>query len=500
MAESNLIDRTSVHESRGGISRRALFTALGTALAAAAPAAAAPPDTPIDADPNSLLNKLVRRVTMGITQEEVNLAQQLGYDGYIEYHLNHQAIDDSAMPARIAGLTTLNMTYAQLYALNVESQVSNELIEAAILRAVYSKRQLYERMVEFWTDHFNIDINVNPLYKNIDDRDVIRPHALGTFSNLLAASARSPAMLFFLNNNVSTRISPNENYARELMELHTMGAYGGYTQTDVIEVARCLTGWTIWGNTAVTPGAFRYNSSNHDTASKVVLGRVIPARAAALGEQDGIEVLNTLVTHPSTANYLATKLCRWFLGDGAPKFAIRAVVDAYTATGGDIKSMVRACLRPQYVAAAPPKLKRPFHYVVSALRVVPSTIASTVSIRSRLSSMGQLPYNWGTPDGYPDSTDYWAGNVIGRWNFGAELCNSNLPNVTPLITSGGGLFDGLTTAEQMATRLNDVVFVKEMTPTDRNRIRDYLLPDAPTNQRKTDSVGLAVGSPGFQWY
>ncbi|HLP85206.1 MAG TPA: DUF1800 family protein, partial [Phycisphaerales bacterium] len=212
-----------------GKSRRGLL-ALATGAAAVAAAMKTVSAQPVrvkgDVDPSSLLEKLVDRITFGVTPEELTLARQLGYQGYLEYHLNHLAIDDSAMDTRLAALTTLTMTYPQLLT-QTFGFVRNELTEATLVRAVFSKRQLFERMVELWTDHFNIEIATVQYYKTADDRDVIRPNALGTFPNLLNASARSPAMLYYLNNDVSTAANPNENYARELMELHTLGVDGG---------------------------------------------------------------------------------------------------------------------------------------------------------------------------------------------------------------------------------------------------------------------------------
>ncbi|MFY7895049.1 MAG: DUF1800 family protein, partial [Phycisphaerales bacterium] len=174
-------------------------------------------------------------------------------------------------------------------------------------------------------------------------------------------------MLYYLNNDVSTAANPNENYARELMELHTLGVDGGYTQTDVQQVALCLTGWTIWrgSSTGALAGTFRYDNTNHNQTAKNVLGTPIPANG---GQQDGVTVLNLLINHPSTARYIATKMCRHFLGYEVARSIIDQVAATYTSTGGDIKAMLRVVLKPEHVAAATPKMKRPFHMFAASLR------------------------------------------------------------------------------------------------------------------------------------
>ena len=200
------------------------------------------------------LQLLVNRMTWGFTQEEMSLATQMGFSQYIEYHLAHTAIPDKLVNKYLGStggeiqgqelFDTLWMTPYQLGQQTSPANVMNTLIRAMIVRAVFSKRQLYERMVEFWSDHFNIHIGQDELIQRIktaDDRDVIRANALGTFPALLRASAKSPTMLAYLDNNLNTRFGGNENYPRELLELHTMGVDGGYTQTDVQRVAKCLT-------------------------------------------------------------------------------------------------------------------------------------------------------------------------------------------------------------------------------------------------------------------
>jgi hypothetical protein len=486
-------------------SRRRLFTSAAalTAFWGAASARAAPPnDVSADVDPGGLTSKLVRRITMGWTEQEAALANSLGYSGYLEYHLDYLAIpEDAALETKLAALTTLTMTQQQQYAV-AASQLSNELTEAAILRAVMSKRQLFERMVEFWTDHFNIEITKEPsnMLKSVDDRDVIRAHALGTFPALLSASAHSPAMLTYLDNQHSTALAPNENYAREIMELHTLGVDGGYTQTDVYEVARCFSGWGFEGREGQpNRGNFVFNPGRHDNGSKVIFAGTpyqlnIPANG---GINDGVLVINALVSHPNTARYIAWKMCRWFIGETPSQQLIDAVAATYTVTGGDIKSMLRTILQPNVLADAPPKYKRPFHLITSALRSLGANITASSGLRAHLATMGHRPFYWTSPDGYPDTLSHWGGLLLARWNFGAQATNVGISGVAIDHTV---FFSGLTTAQQMADRINARLFGGEMSAFDKDRIRQYLLPDPPTTTRRRDAMGLGVGSPGFQWY
>jgi len=432
-------------------------------------------------------------VTFGPNQYELNLAQTLGYDAYLDYHINYDQIDDSAIAPRIAPLTTLNRIYADIYTLS-GTQVINELIEATLIRATYSKRQLFERMMEFWSDHFNIYVEKENCawLKIADDRDALRPNAMGFFSDLLASSATSPAMLVYLDNHTSYAGNPNENYARELMELHTMGTDGGYTQTDVQEVARCFTGWTFHGNSAGYPlaGVFRFNGSQHDNGEKRVFGQFI---AAGGGLQDGLTVLQILTDHPSTAKFICTKLCKRFLSYDPPRSVINAAVAKFTSTGGNIAQTMRTILAAPHVSDAPVKFKRPFHAFVSAMRSVDAEMIASGSVRNQLKNAGHLVFYWFSPDGFPDKLDFWSGLLLPRWNFGANLMLGALTGVS---ANTAAFFAGLTTANQ----INTAIFGGEMTTADRNRIRDYLLPDAPTPARQQEALGLAIGSPGFQWY
>ncbi|MDX2148781.1 MAG: DUF1800 domain-containing protein [Planctomycetota bacterium] len=485
--------------SRDRLSRRALFASVAGLASgwAQSTARAVPSAVAADVDPGALINKLVRRVTMGFTTAELQLAQSLGYQGYLEYHLNPGAINDSAVDAMVAPLTTLTQTPSQIRSLPTGVIIA-ELTQATILRAVFSKRQLFERMVEFWTDHFNIDINNNEdrYLKTTDDRVVIRGHALGNFANLLFASAQSPAMLYYLDNHVSTAGNPNENYARELMELHTMGVDGGYTQQDVEEVARCFTGWSAFlRSTDPNYGVFRFDATRHDNGQKTVLGNIIPAGG---GIADGYRVLNILIDHPSTSRFIARKLCRWLLSETPPTSVVEAVAATYRATRGDIKAMIRTALNPNDLANAAPKYKRPFHHAISGMRPLLTTITTVATFRQNyLNASGHHPFFWATPDGYPDRLEYWVGLVLPRWNFGAQVVGNQINGIRVDIND---FFRGALTASQMIERINAGFFGGEMPVAQRDRILQHLLPDPPSTLRQQEAVGLAIGSPEFQWY
>lgn len=476
--------------------RNLLLGGIAAVLAKTQAARAAPPP--------SNLRWLVNRITMGWTPDEQLLADTYAYHGYLEYHLNYQAIDDSAAQAKVGSYSSLVMEPFELLLEN-SNWVRNQLIETTLIRAVHSKRQLYERMVEFWTDHFNIDITKAecPWLKTIDDKEVIRANALGNFKTMLTASARSPAMLVYLDNATSVTGNPNENYARELMELHTLGVSGGYTQQDVVEVARCFTGWSVdltgMGNQNPNKGKFYYQASWHDTGQKTVLGQTIPAGG---GMSDALTVIDILCNHPSTANFIATKLCKRFYGYSPPSGLVSAVAAAFTSTGGDIKAMLRALFSNADPAAAQAKLKRPYHLFVSAMRATGANLVGNLSnfnseLRLDLASAGQESFMWGPPDGYPDSVAAWSGLLLPRWSFVTDLMNNDVEFVA---TDIDAFLAGAGTAQQIADRINQVIFGSQMPAAERDRIRDYLLPDLPTTQRKREAAGLALAAPSFQWY
>jgi len=321
--------------------------------------------------------------------------------------------------------------------------VVTELQRAALLRAVYSERQLFELVVNFWENHFSIFAN-----KDADrflltefDRDTIRPFALDNFRDLLGATAHSPAMLYYLDNWQSsvqrhypaTKDKPaktvggiNENYARELMELHTLGVDGGYTQQDVQEVARCFTGWTIRKPNEV--GLFFFNPRAHDNGEKVVLGQKIPAGG---GISDGERVLDILASHPSTANFIATKLARRFVSDDPPRSVINRAAATFLKTNGSIRETLRTIVTsPEFFAVDVyrAKLRTPFEYVAAGLRAVGAETDADPSVVAWIARMGQPVFGRLTPDGYPDRATQWlaTGSMLERLNFAIALSSNKL--------------------------------------------------------------------------
>ncbi len=483
--------------------RRQLFTA-GAAVAASlfTPRAAAAqrivrPRTPrptAQPVPGDALLRLVRRITNGVTEEEMALARSMGFRKYLDYHLNPDAIDDSAVQQYVlANFPNLGGQGTDLFRLD-RNALQAELTYATIYRAAFSKRQLYERMVHFWTDHFTIYYPKVYYLKVLDDRDVVRRHALGTFPDILRASAHSPAMLEYLDNTRSRARNVNQNYARELMELHTLGVDGGYTQTDVEEVTRALTGWTIAGR-----GTFFFDPTGHDFTAKTVLGHTLPAMpasAGAAGIQDGETVLNILLEHPSTAKFISKKMIRWLLQYDPPAELITKVAATFTRTGGDIRAMIRDILTPANLLAAPPKYRQPYQLVLASLRATQPVVNNLSALSRQLPILGQQLFMWEDPDGYPDRIDWWAGLVLQRWNFCSFLASQTAGNividVAPLMQTP--------TPPAIAEAIGRRMFADDMPAELHGRVVAYLSAGTLTQARVREAFALALSSTHFQWY
>ena len=332
-----------------------------------------------------------------------------------------------------------------------ERRVLLELNQQKVLRAVYSERQLQEVMVDFWFNHFNVFAGKGPvrLYITEYERDVIRPRVLGSFRDLLGAVAESPAMLFYLDNwqssaaedaetsmamrpNRRRPLAPNlpaqnrrrginENYARELMELHTLGVNGGYTQKDVQEIARAFTGWTI--DLPRQGGGFRFDPRRHDDGEKVVLGVTIKRGG---GKRDGEQVLDILAAHPATAAFISTKLARRFVADDPPKALVERAAATFRSTGGDIREVVRAVVTsPEFFAATAyrAKVKTPFEFVASAVRASGADVRNALPLVQALRQLGMPLYGCEPPTGYSDKAEAWVntGALLNRMNFALTL-------------------------------------------------------------------------------
>ncbi len=361
---------------------------------------------------------------------------------------------------------------------NPAAVINNEVQSAKLLRAVYSDRQLEEVLTDFWFNHFNVFIGKGADHYLITayERDAIRPHVLGKFKDLLIATAKSPAMLFYLDNWQSEgpdseaargipargqnpgmsgplgrrrvmypgqrppppnpqsnqqkrRTGLNENYARELMELHTLGVNGGYTQQDVTQVARVFTGWTI--DEPRQGGGFVYKSRLHEPGEKVVLGHKIKEG----GENEGMQVLEILAHHPATARFISTELARRFVSDDPPQSLLDAMSKTFLKTDGDIRAVLQTMLRsPEFWApqAYRARVKTPFEFVVSSLRATQAEIADPQSLLATLNKMGMPLYGSQPPTGYSTKADVWVNSaaLLDRMNFGLALATNKLPGTS----------------------------------------------------------------------
>lgn len=409
--------------------------------------------------PEQRVIHFLNRTSFGPTRESVQRVNELGMRAYLDKQLEPEQIPDNLADEITAGLKTMRLNSGELFELYPPPKVAKErgmmagamqaprfiileLQQARLLRAVHSQRQLYELMVDFWNNHFNIFAakGADRWLTTSYDRDTIRPHALGKFRDLLLATARSPAMLFYLDNWLS--VSPNitltrmpanarrrginENYAREIMELHTLGVDGGYTQQDVREVARCLTGWTL-----VRPrgdAEFRFEPRLHDQGAKTILGMRIPAGG---GMDDGMKVIDLLARHPSTARFIATKLARRFVADEPPASVVNRAAEAFRRSDGDIRTVVHTIVdSPEFFSPEvyQAKVKKPLEFAASALRVTNAEARVTPQLLRYLGRMGEPLFLAQPPTGYPDVAASWISPdmLLTRMNFAADLVSNRL--------------------------------------------------------------------------
>ena len=381
------------------------------------------------------IRHVLNRLSFGPRPEDLARVRRLGrstetaIQSYVDEQLDPGRLDDRQAELAVRRLETLRLPAGELFEYQPDLLLE-ELTRGTLLRAVYSRRQLYEVMVHFWSDHFNIDASKGDCkwLKVADDRDVIRRHALGRFGDLLRASALSPAMLWYLDGRVNQKRDdeevPNENYARELLELHTLGVDGGYTQRDVMEVARCLTGWTVRSKEPFGKGRVEFKQNLHDDGEKEVLGRRIPSGE---GEKDLDHVLDAVVRHPRTARHLARKLCHRFISEDPGDRAIEEVAGAFSASDGDVKATLRAVFDTHaFRNSAGLKLKRPFRFIASALRATAAHTDGGRKPQDFLLSMGHAPFQYPTPDGYPEASSPWLGTLLWRWIFSASLAGGRI--------------------------------------------------------------------------
>ncbi|MGA3185839.1 MAG: DUF1800 domain-containing protein [Bryobacteraceae bacterium] len=390
---------------------------------------------------------------------------------------------------------------------NPLQMVAHDLSDGKIYRAILSNRQLQEQLVDFWYNHFNVyldkgnDRYLVPSY----EREAIRPHVLGHFRDLLEATATAPAMLFYLDNwesvasNVARRGKGgkqtrglNENYGRELLELHTLGVDGGYTQMDVTEVARCFTGWTIKNPQAGS--VFNYNDRVHDKGEKIVLGVKIPAGG---GKDDGEKVLDILARHPSTARFISRKLAQQFVADNPPQDLLDRMAKTFLDTNGDIRAVMNTMLTSKEFlsqGAYQSKVKTPFEMIVSSIRATGAQVDYASPLEDRLKRLGQPLYLKDAPTGYSSANAEWINSaaLLERMNFALDLTQNKVQ---------GTKVDQARFKEDPAHTARLMLFTNPSAPT-RDAIEKAIADQKTKNPKASPSpalvAGLVIGSPDFQ--
>ncbi len=428
---------------------------------------------------------LVSRATFGWTPETERDVLDAGWEAWLDRQLAPTTISDRKVNRLLADYQTLGNSNWQNYVYKdtVEDgwyRLLGERAHSTVLRAVYSRRQLHEVMVEFWTNHFNVNLDETPADHMItaDNRTVARAHALGRFVDLLQASAHSPAMLVYLDNFVSDANSSegvNENYGRELLELHTMGIIDGvqpYTEADMRGVARVLSGWSI--NTNDGQHVFQFKNGMHHTGPVSILGGAFstPGRSGAAGLQDGVDMLNVMARHPATARHIAYKLCRRFVADTPPPALVTSAAQVYRDNDTAIAPVLRHIFHSTAFAAGPRnKVRRGFEVLVAYARAMggeidPDPVGDVANFIHGygwgfLERLGQRLWGHQTPDGYPDTAADWisADGLLRRWETAGALTATWLEGWTfdaPAILHPTGPTVG-TWIEGVARRLLGVV-------------------------------------------
>jgi len=366
---------------------------------------------------------LAERLSFGPTPALVEEIETLGVEGWLEAQLAPETLDDAVADSAVAGLSTLALDNATRRERVEAQEAVREIRHGTLLRALTSRRQLLELMVDFWSNHLNVDVRRRDVawLKASDDRDVIRPHALGRFADLLQASAKSPAMLVYLDNDKNRGSSPNENYGRELLELHTVGIEAGYSEDDVRSSARLLSGWRV------REGAFAFEPEEHAPGPKQVMGF---ATAGVSGLADGEAYLDYLARHPATAARLARKLCVRFVADDPPAALVDAVAAAYRENDTAIVPTLRALFaHPVFRASGRAKLRRPFEVWMAMVRATGARVPLDAhgdgarSLHRPLEELAQPLFGQPPPTGYPDRREDWlsAAALLVRFEHAGEL-------------------------------------------------------------------------------
>jgi uncharacterized protein (DUF1800 family) len=409
---------------------------------------------PASANPKIL--HAINRLSFGPTPGEIERVESIGVEKYIQEQLNPATIPlSSSLNNKLAALSTVTMSTTELgqifgavrkaqaaeptrvIAIDIK-KVAEERNQAKLLRAIESPRQLEEVMTDFWYNHFNVSNTkgISRVWVGNYEQTAIRPHVFGKFRDLLGATARHPAMLHYLDNwqNTTPNLNPkaknrggiNENYARELMELHTLGVKGGYSQKDVTSLAQIFTGWGyLPANTKKgTPFTFYFDPNRHDSSPKTLLGKPI----VGTGEKEVEQALDILAKNPATARFVSYKIAQRFVSDNPPAALVDRMKTRWLQTDGDIKAVMTTMLNSQEFwasAAQRSKFKTPLEYVVSAARATGSNIEETKYLNGQLNGLGMPLYGCPTPDGYKNTREAWLNenSTIQRINFASHIAN-----------------------------------------------------------------------------
>jgi uncharacterized protein (DUF1800 family) len=509
------------------------------------------------------IHHALSRMTFGVTSELIDQVQKQGLENWIDEQIEDGLPEPPELEKRLGEMESLPLTTAQIVKkyniprpslskkltpeerklraalLALREVPRNELKDTVLLMGVHSNNQLKETALNFWRNHFNIDVSKgNTRYYATDyERTVLREQAMGTFADMLFRQARHPGMLFYLDNYLS-RATPkreliaagqrammesrdwltvmkavdiakmrgiNENYARELMELHTLGVDNYYTQDDVIAVADALTGWTIQ-QSPDAPIEFKFRRDMHDTGSRVVLNTRVPANPRD-PEREGIAVLSILVKHPGTADFIAYKLCRYYVNDIPPADLVERVAEAYTSGDryGDLKAMYSAIFKdPEFYHQKhyQAKFKTPLEFVLSALRVVDAEIISTGGIHKELQIMGEPIYQCEDPTGYYDQADAWRdpGVMANRWRFGLGLGLEQIRGVKIPDSFWEGLEPNnpLQWKEELIKRILPGGCTNKTSDALDDVIAKYARFNPKPEELGAYIVGILIGSPEFQ--
>ena len=490
------------------------------------------------------------RLAFGPRPGQIAEVKKQGLEAWIAAQLEPSRIPDGPLRSRLSEYPALRMTPKEL-ASGGSSQKARrqrrrnarrQLEETVVLRAAESRRQLLEVLVDFWRNHFNVDVAKQPvdLVAIHYEEAVLRRHALGRFEDLLMATARHPAMLIYLDNHLSRRrptrseinalknrvrrqtgskeraaqraaiaeqTGLNENYARELMELHTLGVDNGYTQKDVIEVARAFTGWTI--DRSAGPDWFVFREDMHESGLKQLMGRDLPLGRREGGIIEGETIIKRLARHKNTSEFIARKLCRRLVADDPPKAVVQKAAAVFRRTGGDIRAVVQAIVtHPDFFseAAWQTKFKTPFEFVISALRATNARIDEPRSVVKAIADLGQPVYNCEDPTGYSDAAEAWRdpGVMALRWSFAMRLVEGRIKGVSiPAAFYDGLPQDLLKVPEALARRILPQGMGRETSRVlERVLFREARKAGAPEKINRERLcrmlVGILLGSPEFQ--